>query len=264
VQDTWTPSQPGEDEGMLFNTAAARVRTFHHSRVEGASFLWRLGLRPVSFYEGVRRASPGSSSPGARPGGRRKWSCWTSIILILWDFIQCKVKEERKAWALIAQGYEADFNGEAYSSIFFQNSNNSVRVTDASCRRWWRTKPGRPLPDRQAACRTHQARDLMKMMAEAAHACGDPGLQFDSIINTFNPCKPQGGSCQTPVSEYMFLDDTACNLASLNCSNSAMTRDFDITSYRSAVRTVFTAMDIMWTTPAIRHRKSRKTAMIPA
>ncbi len=136
------------------------------------------------------------------------------------EFIECKAKEERKARLLIEKGgYEANFNGEAYSSILFQNANLSVRVTDefmqsaVENKPWtthWVTDPDRSGP-------SWPARDVLAKMAECAWSCGDPGVQYDTTINRWNTCPNSGRiNASNPCSEYMFLDDTACNLASIN------------------------------------------------
>src|SRR5262249_25591265 len=134
------------------------------------------------------------------------------------EFIECKAKEERKAWTLVDAGYDPSLDGEAYSSIFFQNANNSVRVTDDFMRaveedREWQTREvttANPVG-------TYSARDLMRKIGEAAHQCGDPGMQYDTTINRWHTSKNTGRiNASNPCSEYMFLDDTACNLASLN------------------------------------------------
>src|SRR5437762_3931316 len=134
------------------------------------------------------------------------------------EFIESKAKEERKAWALVDAGYDSSLDGDAYSSVFFQNANNSVRVTDQFMQAVladgdWTTKKVRA--DGPAA--TYRARHLMREIAEAAWQCGDPGMQFDTTINKWHPCKAAGRiNASNPCSEYMFLDDSACNLASLN------------------------------------------------
>ena len=142
---------------------------------------------------------------------------WHPDIL---EFIECKHKEEQKARCLIDKGgYEANFNGEAYSSILFQNANLSVRVTDEFMeaaeqdRTWtthWVTEPGTPGPN-------YPARHLLQRMSECAWHCGDPGVQYDTTINRWHTCPKSGRiNASNPCSEYMFLDDTACNLASIN------------------------------------------------
>ena len=134
------------------------------------------------------------------------------------EFIWCKAKEEKKAWTLIDAGYDGSFDGEAYKSIFFQNSNNSVRVTDDFMEavqkdRDWSTRAvrdGKPVE-------TVKARKLWRDIAEAAWQCGDPGLQYDTTINDWHTSSGTARiNASNPCSEYMYLDDSACNLASLN------------------------------------------------
>ncbi len=164
------------------------------------------------------------------------------------EFIECKAKEERKAWTLVEAGYDSSLDGEAYSSIFFQNANNSVRVTDEFMQavvddKDWTTKfitDGRP-------ARTYRARDLMRKIAEAAWQCGDPGMQFHSTINKWHTSKATAPiNASNPCSEYMFLDDTACNLASLNLMK-FLTPDgrFDVEGFRHAVDVIITAQEIL-------------------
>ncbi len=164
------------------------------------------------------------------------------------DFIECKAKEERKAWTLIEAGYDPSLDGDAYRSIFFQNANNSVRITDDFMQalvedRDWVTKrvtTGEPV-------KSYRARDLMHKIAEAAWQCGDPGMQFDTTINKWNPCKATAPiNASNPCSEYMFLDDSACNLASLNLMK-FLTPDgkFDVEALRQAVDILITAQEII-------------------
>ena len=156
-------------------------------------------------------------------------------------FINWKVDEEKKVAALIAAGYPSDFNGEAYATVSGQNSNNSVRVSEAFLEAvdrdedWhlrWRTDPSH-------VSKTVKARDLWRQIAEAAWQCADPGLQFDTTINDWHTC-PEAGriNASNPCSEYMFLDNTACNLASLNLLKflDAETGQFDVDAFRHAVR----------------------------
>ena len=156
------------------------------------------------------------------------------------QFIRWKAEEEKKVAALVAAGYSADFNGEAYATVSGQNSNNSVRVPDEFIqavledREWhlrWRTD-GR-------IAKTVRARDLWRMIAEAAWQCADPGIQYDTTINDWHTCPASGRiNASNPCSEYMFLDDTACNLASLNLLKfyDPKTGRFDIAAFRHAVR----------------------------
>ncbi|MCH2130297.1 MAG: vitamin B12-dependent ribonucleotide reductase [Pirellulaceae bacterium] len=166
------------------------------------------------------------------------------------EFIECKWKEEQKAHTLIASGkYEANFNGEAYSSILFQNANLSVRLTDdymqaveqdAPWTTHWVTQSHQPGPD-------YAARELLDRMAECAWHCGDPGVQYDSTINHWNTCPNSGRiNASNPCSEYMFLDDTACNLASINLMKFRREDGtFDVERFRAACRIFFVAQEIL-------------------
>jgi ribonucleoside-diphosphate reductase alpha chain len=165
------------------------------------------------------------------------------------DFIQCKVKEEQKAWHLMQAGYDGSGpDSEAYSSIFFQNANNSVRVTDEFMRG---VETGGTFVTRTVKERTpveeFRARDLMHSIAEATWQCGDPGMQFDTTINRWHTSKNSGRiNASNPCSEYMFLDDSACNLASFNLLKFLTPGgQFDIPAYRHAIAVVTTAMEII-------------------
>ena len=164
------------------------------------------------------------------------------------DFIKCKVEEEKKAWALIDAGYDGSLDGPAYSSVFFQNANNSVRVTDDFMRAViedsnWQTR----FVTSGEAAGEYRARDLLRMIAEAAHACGDPGMQFDTTINLWHTCPASGRiNASNPCSEYMHLDNSACNLASLNLMKFIDERgEFDVRAFRHAVDVLITAQDIV-------------------
>ncbi len=166
------------------------------------------------------------------------------------EFIQAKAKEERKARTLIASGeYEANFNGEAYSSIMFQNANLSVRLSDefmkaAAADGTWRTHyvtdKNRPGPE-------YQANYLLREIAEGTWYCGDPGVQYDTTINTWHTCPNSGPiNASNPCSEYMFLDDTACNLSSLNLKKyQSADGTFDVDRYRRAAAIFLTAQEIL-------------------
>lgn len=165
------------------------------------------------------------------------------------EFIQAKTNEEKKAWALIEQGYSGDFNGEAYGSVCFQNENLSIRVTDAFMQAaiddkdWtttWVTDPEKAGP-------SYKARDLLNAMAEGTWICGDPGVQYEDTIQRWHTCSGSGPiNASNPCSEYMFLDDTACNLASLNLMKFLDTNgNFDIPRFKAAVDIFITAQDIL-------------------
>src|SRR5438045_222550 len=164
------------------------------------------------------------------------------------EFIEAKQKEEKKAWALIEQGYDGSYNGDAYGSVMYQNENVSVRVSDEFMeaaqegREWWtrRVTDGKQ-------CERKDARTLLRKIAEGTYICGDPGMQFDSTIHKWHTCKGTGRQNSTnPCSEYLFLDNTACNLASLNLMK-FKTADgkFDADRFKSAVRIFITAQEIV-------------------
>ncbi|MDR3763503.1 MAG: vitamin B12-dependent ribonucleotide reductase [Acidobacteriota bacterium] len=164
------------------------------------------------------------------------------------EFIECKQKEEEKAFALAREGYDASgLDSEAYSSIFFQNANNSVRVSDEFMQAVLddaefstRTvRDGEPV-------KTFKARDLMNRIAKATWACGDPGMQYDSTVNRWHTSKNTARiNASNPCSEYMFLDDSACNLSSLNLMKFASKGTFDVDAYRHAVEIMITAQEIL-------------------
>ncbi len=164
------------------------------------------------------------------------------------EFITAKAKEERKAWALIEQGYDGSFNGEAYGSVMYQNENLSVRVSDEFMqaaidgREWWTrtTTTGKPLQKKDASA-------LLDKIAEGTWVCGDPGLQYDGAIQKWHTCKGTEPIHSTnPCSEYVFLNNTACNLASLNLMK--FKKDdgtFDVERFKAAVRIYITAQEIL-------------------
>jgi ribonucleoside-diphosphate reductase alpha chain len=165
------------------------------------------------------------------------------------DFIQCKVKEERKAWSLMQAGYDGSGpDSEAFTSIFFQNANNSVRVTDEFMQAVENDGmfTTRTVKDKQPV-KEMRARDLMHQIAEATWQCGDPGMQYDTTINRWHTSKNTARiNASNPCSEYMFLDDSACNLASFNLLKFLTPGgQFDIPSYRHAVAVLTTAMEII-------------------
>jgi ribonucleoside-diphosphate reductase alpha chain len=164
------------------------------------------------------------------------------------EFIDAKQKEEKKAWALIEQGFDGSYNGDAYGSVMYQNENLSVRVSDEFMeaalegREWWtrRVTDGQP-------CERKDARALLRKIAEGTHVCGDPGMQFDTTIHKWHTCKGTDRQNSTnPCSEYLFLDNTACNLASLNLLK-FKTADgaFDVERFKAAVRVFITAQEIV-------------------
>ena len=172
---------------------------------------------------------------------------WHPDIL---EFIQCKNKEEKKARTLIDSGeYDANFNGEAYSSVMFQNANLSVRLSDEFMRsveegkKWktrWVTDPAKFGPE-------YDAKYVLRQMAEGAWNCGDPGVQYDTTINKWHTCPNSGRiNASNPCSEYMFLDDTACNLSSLNLRKFQQPEgSFDVDRFRAAASIFITAQEIL-------------------
>ena len=164
------------------------------------------------------------------------------------DYIDWKLREEKKVQALIAGGYPADFNGEAYRTISGQNSNNSVRIPDAFMESYlndgeWKTT----YRVSGEVANEYKAKWLMDKIAHAAWACADPGVQFDDTIQRWNTCKRSDRiNATNPCSEFVFLDDTACNLASINLANFLQDDGtFDVGAFRQAVRVFITAMEII-------------------
>ncbi len=202
---------------------------------------------PVSFMKGFD-----AFAGVIKSGGKTRRAAKMVILNVdhpdILEFIKCKVVEEKKAHALIESGYDPSFNGEAYSSVFFQNSNNSVRVTDEFMKavvddRAFTTHAvldGRPVD-------THRARDLFREVAQAAWQCGDPGLQFDTTVNAYHTCATTARiNASNPCSEYMFLDDTACNLASLNLMHfRSIDGEFDVEAFKHAVDITLLGQEIV-------------------
>jgi len=213
---------------------------------------------PVSFMKGFD-AFAGVIKSGGKTRRAAKMVILNADHPDIVEFINCKVDEERKAWALIDAGYDGSFTGPAYSSVFFQNSNNSVRVTDEFMRAVlddgdWSTKAVRD----GSPMETYKARDLMRQISEATHICGDPGMQFDTTVNDWHTCSNTARiNASNPCSEYMFLDDSACNLASINLMKFVREDgELDPVAFEAACRTMITAQEILvdnssYPTPAI-------------
>ncbi|HVZ23282.1 MAG TPA: vitamin B12-dependent ribonucleotide reductase, partial [Vicinamibacterales bacterium] len=202
---------------------------------------------PVSFMKGYD-AFAGVIKSGGKTRRAAKMVILDADHPDIVEFVNCKVEEEKKAWALIDAGYDGSFTGPAYSSVFFQNSNNSVRATDEFMRAVlddgvWETRAVRnkDVMDR------YQARDLMRLIAEGTHICGDPGMQFDTTINEWHTCPETDRIyASNPCSEYMFLNDSACNLASINLMKFVRPDgEFDVVSYKAAIQTLITAQEII-------------------
>ena len=235
-------------EGMLFKfgsgtgTNLSPIRSSKELLAGGGT-----ASGPVSFMKGYD-AFAGVIKSGGKTRRAAKMVILDADHPDVVEFINCKVEEEKKAWALIDAGYDGSFTGPAYSSVFFQNSNNSVRVTDDFMRAvlddsTWDTHAvvdGRVMD-------TYKARDLMRLIAEGTHVCGDPGMQFDTTINEWHTCsKTDRIFASNPCSEYMFLNDSACNLASINLMKFVKDDgEFDVVAYKAAIRTLITAQEII-------------------
>ena len=237
-------------EAMLFKfgsgtgTDLSTLRS-HRERLSGGG----RPSGPLSFMRVYDQIAAVVKSGGKtrRAAKMQSLKVWHPDIL---EFIECKYKEEQKAHCLITKGgYEANFNGEAYSSILFQNANLSVRITDdfmdavqkgVSWQTHWVTDSAQLGP-------THDAKKLLHRMAECAWHCGDPGVQYDTTINRWHTCPHSGRiNASNPCSEYMFLDDTACNLASINLMKfRASDGTFDVERFRQACRLFFIAQEIL-------------------
>ena len=237
-------------EGMLFKYGSGTGSNLSSLR-SSAELLNGGGTAsgPVSFMRGF------DSFAGAIKSGGKTRRAAKMVILNadhpdIIDFVECKASEEKKAWALIDAGYDGGFNvvGGAYDSVGYQNANHSVRVTDDFMKAveedgGWQT---RAVVGGQTVA-SMPARQLMRKIADAAHLCGDPGMQFDTTINDWHPCINTARiNASNPCSEYMFLDDSACNLASLNLRKFQDARgELDVEAYRRAIRTTITAMEIV-------------------
>ncbi|MPY87709.1 MAG: vitamin B12-dependent ribonucleotide reductase [Luteitalea sp.] len=235
-------------EGMLFKygsgtgTNLSSLRSSREPLAGGGT-----ASGPVSFMKGFD-AFAGVIKSGGKTRRAAKMVILNADHPDVVDFITCKVEEEKKAWALIDAGYDGSFTGPAYASVFFQNSNNSVRVTDDFMRAVlddgaWQTRSVMT----GAVMDTYRARELMHLIAEATWVCGDPGMQFDTTVNEWHTCSAHARiNASNPCSEYMFLDDSACNLASLNLMKFVGgDGELDVDAFRHAVRTLITAQEIL-------------------
>jgi ribonucleoside-diphosphate reductase alpha chain len=250
-------------EGMLFKYGSgtgSNLSTIRSSKELLAGGGTASG--PVSFMKGFD-AFAGVIKSGGKTRRAAKMVILNADHPDVEEFITCKVEEEKKAWALIDAGYDGSFTGPAYASVFFQNSNNSVRVTDEFMRAVlddgaWQTRAVLT----GEVMETYKARDLMRQIAEATYVCGDPGLQFDTTVNDWHTCPNTARiNASNPCSEYMFLDDSACNLASINLMKFVRTDgsdagEFDAAAFEAACRVMITAQEILvdnssYPTPAI-------------
>lgn len=246
-------------EGMLFKFGSGTGSNLSSLRSSTESLSsGGIASGPVSFMKGF------DSFAGAiKSGGKTRRAAKMVILNVnhpdIVEFIESKEKEEKKAWDLIDAGWDGSFNGEVYSNIGFQNANHSVRVTDEFMRAvetggthtTHAVVTGEPMG-------TFEAKEILRKMSESAWVCGDPGIQYDTTINRWNPCKATNRiNASNPCSEYMFVDDSACNLASLNLMKFA-TDDggLDVEKFRHAVDVVFAAQEMLvdeasYPTPAI-------------
>jgi len=235
-------------EGMLFKWGSGTGTNLSPLREEHAP-LGGGGTAsgPLSFMKGFD-AFAGVIKSGGKTRRAAKMVILNADHPDVVDFIWCKAKEEKKAYALVEAGYDSALDGDAYSSIFFQNANNSVRATDdfmeavLSDGDWWTKSVASGQPVKR-----YKARELMRQIAEATHQCGDPGMQFDTTVNRWHPCKHTARiNASNPCSEYMFLDDSACNLSSLNLMKFvAPDGQFDVEAFRHAVDTMIVAQEII-------------------
>jgi len=251
--------QAAKDDLMsIYDLVKSEARLFKYGSGTGSNFSAIRGRQEklsgggtssglMSFLEVFDRAA-GATKSGGTTRRAAKMVCLDMDHPEIQDFIGWKMREEKKAHALIRAGFSSDFNGDAYHTISGQNSNNSVRVTDEFMRATmadgkWQTR----FRTTGEVCETFEAKDLWRQVAEAAWACADPGVQYDSTINRWHTCPNSGRiNASNPCSEYMFLDDTACNLASVNLTK-FLREDgsFDVDGYRHACRIFFVAQEIL-------------------
>ena len=248
----------GDDLMGIYELVKNEARLFKYGSGTGTNFSHLRGKQEklsgggtssglMSFLEVLDRAA-GATKSGGTTRRAAKMVCLDMDHPEIVDFITWKVREEKKAQALIRSGYTSDFNGDAYHTISGQNSNNSIRVTDDFMRAalsggTWQTH-ARTTGE---VVDTLSAKELWNTVAESAWACADPGVQYDSTINRWHTCSNTGRiNASNPCSEYMFLDDTACNLASLNLTKFlGEDGSFDVDGYRHAVRIFFMAQEIL-------------------
>jgi len=246
-------------EGIIFKGGSgsginvSRLRSAHEPLSGGGT-----ASGPISFMKAAD-----ASAGVIKSGGKTRRAAKMVILNVdhpdILDFIRSKATEEKKAQALIRAGFDGSLEGDAYGTVAFQNSNHSVRVTDEFMQAdqddgEWQTKY---LLTEETA-ETYRARDLMHEIAQAAHTCGDPGLQFDTTINNWHTCPETAPiRASNPCSEYMHVDDSACNLASLKLTGFLDPSDlFRVDAFRHAVDIMITAQDILvdkasYPTPAI-------------
>ncbi|HVU04739.1 MAG TPA: vitamin B12-dependent ribonucleotide reductase [Polyangiaceae bacterium] len=251
--------QEAKDDLMsIYDLMKAEARLFKYGSGTGTNFSCIRGKQEklsgggtssglMSFLEVFDKAA-GSTKSGGTTRRAAKMVCLDMDHPEIVDFIQWKVREEKKAQILIAAGMDADFNGEAYKTVSGQNSNNSIRITDdfmkaALAGGQWQTR-ARTTGE---VIDTYEATDLWNMIAQAAWGCADPGVQYDTTINKWHTCPNTARiNASNPCSEYMFLDGSACNLASLNLTKFLdQEGNFDVDGYRHAVAVFFVAQEIL-------------------
>ncbi len=226
-----------------------RYRPVDHPQQSREALRWWYAIRPTVVHARLRFDRRRGQERCKTRRAAKMQSLKVSHPDIM-EFIECKWKEEQKAHALIREGYESNFNGEAYSSVCFQNANLSVRVSDAFMeavrdgKKWqttWVSDKARGTPPE------YEARDILARMADCAWHCGDPGVQYDTTINKWHTCKNSGPiNASNPCSEYMFLDNTACNLASINLMKFRQADGkFDVEGFVAACRIFFIAQEIL-------------------
>ncbi|HUS08166.1 MAG TPA: vitamin B12-dependent ribonucleotide reductase [Bryobacteraceae bacterium] len=235
-------------EGMLFKWGSGTGTNLSAIREEdGILSGGGKASGPLSFMKGFD-AFAGVIKSGGKTRRAAKMVVLNADHPDIEKFVWCKAKEEKKAHTLIDAGFDSSIDGDAYSSVFFQNANNSVRASDEFMQAaventdFW-TKSvvnGQPV-------KRYQARDLLREISEATHQCGDPGMQFDTTVNKWHTCKGTARiNASNPCSEYMFLDDSACNLASLNLMKFVGPGGlFDVEAFRHAVDTIIVAQEII-------------------
>jgi ribonucleoside-diphosphate reductase alpha chain len=235
-------------EGMLFKWGSGTGTNLSplRSSTEGLSG-GGTASGPLSFMKGFD-----AFAGVIKSGGKTRRAAKMVILNVdhpdIVEFIECKQKEEAKAHALVAQGYDGSHpDSDAYSSIFFQNANNSVRVTDDFMYAVIRdTDFSTKKVQDGSVMKTYKAKELMRKLSEATWHCGDPGMQYDTTTNRWHTSKNTARiNASNPCSEYMFLDDSACNLASLNLLKFAPNGTFDVEAYRHAVDVLITAQEII-------------------
>ncbi|MFO0742032.1 MAG: vitamin B12-dependent ribonucleotide reductase [Labilithrix sp.] len=255
--------QASSDDLMgIYELVKSEARLFKYGSGTGSNFSSIRGRQEklsgggtssglMSVLEVFDRAA-GATKSGGTTRRAAKMVCLDMDHPEIQDFINWKVREEKKVHALISAGYSSDFNGEAYRTVSGQNSNNSIRVTDEFMKQVqaggkWQTI----MRTTGEVCETLDAKDLWNQVAKAAWGCADPGVQYDSTINKWHTCPNSGKiNASNPCSEYMFLDDTACNLSSINLTkflkeSADGVQSFDVEGFRHACRIFFMAQEIL-------------------